>query len=190
MLKIESVNLVGNSLGGTIALHLANRYPRQFKRIAFMGTSGVPFKITPKLDAIRGFYSDPSVEKMTEMISWFIYNLKAFSEDITTIAQMRFEAAMDPKVIRSYQAMFSGPRQQQSDARVLPDEALAHIKQPCLLIHGRDDMIVPLDTSLYLLQKLPKVQLHVYGQCSHWTQIEYADSFHNLLHQFFMEDAH
>jgi len=190
VLKIESINLVGNSLGGNIALHLANRYPRRFKRIAFMGSSGVPFKITPKLNAVRGFYSDPSAEKMSEIVSGFFYNPKAFSEDITTIAQMRFEAAMDPKTIRSYQAIFSSPHQQQLDARVLPDEALARIKQPCLLIHGRDDSIVPLDTSLYLLQKLSQVQLHVYGQSGHWTQIEYADSFHKLLHQFFMEDAH
>jgi len=102
---------------------------------------------------------------------------------------MRIEAALDPKVNRSYQVIFSGDRQKHLDARVLPDEALARIQQPCLLIHGRDDMIVPLDTSLYLLQKLPKVQMHVYGQAGHWTQLEHADSFHNLLHQFFMEDA-
>lgn len=126
-LRIESVNLVGNSLGGAIALHLANRYPRRFKRIAFMGKSGVPFKITPKLDAIRGFYSEPSVEKMIEMISWFIYNLQAFDEDFTTIAQMRFDAAMDPKVRHSYLAMFPAPRQRHIDDCVLPDEALARI---------------------------------------------------------------
>lgn len=97
---------------------------------------------------------------------------------------------MDPKVRHSYLAMFPAPRQRHIDECVLPDEALARIDHPCLIIHGRDDTIVPLGTSLYLLQKLPKVQLHVYGQCSHWTQIEYADNFHQLLLQFFSEDGH
>ena len=189
VLKIESINLVGNSLGGNIALHLASRYPGRFKRIALMGSSGVPFKITPRLNAVRGFYSAPSAEKMSEIVSGFFYDPKTFSGDIATIAKMRFEAAMDPKTIRSYQAIFSSPHQQQLDARLVPDEALARIKHPCLLIHGRDDTIVPLDTSLYLLQRLHEVQLHVYGRSGHWTQIEYADGFHDLLRQFFMKDA-
>jgi 2-hydroxymuconate-semialdehyde hydrolase len=188
-LDIESVNLVGNSMGGNVSLHLAHRYPRRFKRIALMGSSGVRFKMPPTLDALRGFYSDPSAESMLKVVSGFFYDPKAFGEDIATIAKMRFETAMDPKAIRSYQAMFSGSRQQQLDARALTDEALAAIEQPCLLIHGRDDQIVPLETSMALLQKLSNVELHVYGKSGHWTQIEYADSFHDLLHRFFTDKA-
>ena len=100
---------------------------------------------------------------------------------------MRFEAAIDPMVSRSYEAMFPGSRRQQLDARALSDEALARIKQPYFLIHGRDDRIAPLDTSLPLLEKLPDVQSRVYGQSGRWMQIEYADSFHNLLNQLFLE---
>lgn len=188
-LRIETAHLVGNSLGGAIALHLAHRHPKRFERIALMGPVGVPFTMNPKLDAIWGFYSAPSVEKMAEMISWFAYRPSAFSEDLGTIARMRFEAAMSPGVQRSYETMFPAPRQRHIDDCVLPDEALAGIGQPCLVIHGRDDTIVPLETSLCLLQKLPNVQLHIYGQCSHWTQIEYADSFHELLLRFFRGDG-
>lgn len=188
-LGLERVHLVGNSLGGAIALHLASRHPRRFKRIALMGSVGVPFTMNPKLDAIWGFYTDPSVEKMREMIRWFAYRPETFSEDLGTIARMRYDAAMDPKVRHSYQTMFPAPRQRHIDACVLADEALERIAHPCLLIHGRDDLIVPLETSLYLLQKLPDVRLHVFGQCSHWTQIEYADEFERLLRQFFLVDG-
>ncbi|MBI2960222.1 MAG: alpha/beta fold hydrolase [Betaproteobacteria bacterium] len=189
VLDIERTNLVGNSMGGNIALHLAHRHPGRFKRIALMGSSGVPLKITPKLGALRGFFSEPSAERMSQIVSGFFYNPEAFSEEIRTVARLRLEAAKDPRVGRSYQAIFSGSPQKQLDARALPDEVLERIEHPCLLIHGRDDMIVPLGTSLYLLQKLPKVQLHVYGRAGHWTQLEYADSFHNLLRRFFIEDA-
>lgn len=184
-LGLGSVHLVGNSMGGAIALHLAHRHPGRFKRIALMGPVGVPFPITPRLDIIWGFYTRPSVELMTEMISWFAYNPTAFSEDLSEIGRMRFEAAMDPQVRRSYQAMFPAPRQRHIDDCILPDHALGQVAHPCLIIHGRDDTIVPLETSLYLLQKLPRVQLHIFGQCSHWTQIEYTDEFHNLLLEFF-----
>lgn len=184
-LKMESVHLVGNSLGGAIALHLAHRHAARFKRIALMGSVGVPVGLNPKLDAIWGFYADPSVEKMKTMIGWFAYRPETFRDDLATIAQMRFDAAMDPKVRHSYEAMFPAPRQRHLDAMVLPDAALERISHTCLVIHGRDDGIVPLETSLYLLQRLPAVQLHVFGQCSHWTQIEYTDNFEQLLRGFF-----
>ena len=154
-----------------------------------MGSVGVPFAMNAKLDAIWGFYTNPSVEKMREMIGWFAYRPETFSEDLGTIARMRYDAAMDPKVRRSYQTMFPAPRQRHVDACVLADEALERIEHPCLLIHGRDDLIVPLETSLYLLQKLPDVRLHVFGQCSHRTQIEYAEEFERLLRDFFLEEA-
>ena len=48
---------------------------------------------------------------------------------------------------------------------------------------------MPLETSLYLLQKLPAVRLHVFGQCSHWTQIEYAEELERLLRDFFLEET-
>jgi len=188
-LGLGSVHLVGNSMGGAIALQLAHRHPGRIKRIVLMGPSGAPFRLNPKLDAIWGFYARPSVELMTEMINWFAYDPKAFSQDLSEIARMRFEAAMDPQVRRTYQAMFPAPRQRYIDDYVLPDQALAQVTHPCLIIHGRDDPIVPLETSLYLLQKLPRVQLHVFGQCSHWTQIEYPEDFHNLLLGFFRENV-
>ncbi len=91
---------------------------------------------------------------------------------------------MNPDVERSFQAMFPAPRQRVIDDLVVPDLALRRMTQPILLVHGRDDRIVPLETSLYLLQRLPKAQLHVWGQCSHWTQIEYARQFNQLVAQF------
>jgi 2-hydroxymuconate-semialdehyde hydrolase len=80
--------------------------------------------------------------------------------------------------------MFPPPRQQHVDALVVPEDAIARIGQPVLLVHGRDDVIVPLDTSLTLLRQLPRVQLHVFGQCSHWVQIEQRDAFNALVRWF------
>lgn len=55
---------------------------------------------------------------------------------------------------------------------------------PILLVHGRDDVVVPLETSLWLLPRLPRVQLHVFGQCSHWVQIEKREGFNALVSSF------
>lgn len=180
----ETAHVVGNSLGGGIALHLANRYPQRVKRVALCGAIGVPFKINPKLDTIWGFFGNPSVEKMAEIISWFAYRPETLKDQLASIAKTRYDMAMDPGVVRSFKAMFPAPRQKHIDDFVLPDATLATIKHPVFLIHGRDDVIVPVETSFYLLQKLPNVRMHIFGQCSHWTLVEFANEFERQLRDF------
>ena len=63
------------------------------------------------------------------------------------------------------------------------------IKQPTLVIHGREDQIIPLQSSLTLANWIDDAQLHVFGRCGHWTQIEHADRFCQLLENFFAEAA-
>ncbi|WP_027414978.1 alpha/beta fold hydrolase [Aneurinibacillus terranovensis] len=44
--------------------------------------------------------------------------------------------------------------------------------------HGREDQVIPLqETSLKMAQLLPNVELHVFSQCGHWTQIEKTKEF-------------
>jgi 2-hydroxymuconate-semialdehyde hydrolase len=183
--QLEKVHLVGNSMGGAIALYLMLEAPERFERVVLMGPIGTPHKITPELDRLWGFYDDPSVKMFRHIVRWFVYDDTFIADRLDTIAQTRFEAAMNPDVQRSFKAMFPAPRQTVIDDLVVPELALRRMDQSVLLVHGRDDKIVPLETSLYLLQHLSKVQLHVFGQCSHWTQIEFARQFNQLLVQFF-----
>ncbi len=184
-LKIDKVHLVGNSMGGAIALHLLMDAPERFKRVVHMGPIGTPHTITPGLDRLWGFYEDPSVQMFRNLIRWFVYDETFLADRLDSIAKTRYEAAMNPEVERSFKAMFPAPRQTVIDDLVVSELALRRMDQPTLLVHGRDDHIVPMETSLYLLEHLPNAQLHVYGQCSHWIQVEYAQSFNQLLAQFF-----
>ncbi len=187
-LEIKRTHLVGNSLGGAIALHLLVEAPERIDRVVLMGPVGAPFRLPPELDRIWGFYEDPSAEGMAQMIRWFAYDESFIEDQLDNISKMRFEAAMNPAVRRSYEAMFPQPRQQIVDDLVLPSATLRRIQQQVLLIHGLNDPIVPVETSYYLAQHLPRVKMMIYGQCSHWTQVEYRDSFHSLLLSFFNDE--
>jgi 2-hydroxymuconate-semialdehyde hydrolase len=186
-LEIKRTHLVGNSLGGAIALHLVAEAPERFDRIALMGSAGAPFRLTTELDRIWGFYEDPSSETMEQIIRWFAYDESFIADQLKKISRMRFEAAMNSDVRRSYEAMFPQPRQHIVDNLVLPSATLQRIQQQVLLVHGLNDPIVPVETSYYLVQHLPRVQMMIFGQCSHWTQVEYRDRFHSLLLNFFNE---
>lgn len=184
-LEVKNVHLVGNSLGGAVALHLLAEAPDRIDRVVLMGSAGAPFRLTPELDRVWGFYEDPSAEAMAQIIRWFAYDESFIKDNLNSISKMRFEAAMNSAVRRSYEAMFPPLRQRIVDDLVLPSATLRRIQQQVLLVHGLNDPIVPVETSYYFAKHLPRVKMMIYGQCSHWTQVEYRDSFHSLLLHFF-----
>lgn len=185
-LGLKDVHLVGNSLGGAIALHLVLRRPDLFSKVVLMGPAGAPFEITRELDMIWGFYDEPSRHLMKSAISWFAYDPDFLGDQLESIAEMRFEAAMRPEIRAAFASMFPRPRQASVDALVVPVADLRRVRQPVLLVHGVDDFIVPLATSDHLLRHLGgPVQAHYYKRCSHWTQVEFKASFNRLIDEFF-----
>lgn len=182
-LGLERASLVGNSLGGAVALRVATRHPERVERLVLMGSVGVPFPITEGLDAVWGYV--PSPVRMRAVMDYF-----AFSRELVTdeLADVRYRASIEPGVQEAYAAMFPAPRQRWVDAMVTPDEDLAALPHPTLLVHGREDRVIPLANSLRLLELIPRAQLHVFGQCGHWSQIEHARDFVALLLHFLATD--
>lgn len=83
--------------------------------------------------------------------------------------------------------MFPAPRQNGIEDLATPEDQIAGITAPTLIVHGRDDKVIPLDNAYRFHQLIDNSQLHVYGQCGHWTQIEKADEFSQLVSNFLAE---
>jgi len=177
---IQKAHVVGNSLGCSIALELLLEYPERFGRVVLMGPGGTPnTKLSPELARAKGFYDNPSEKKMRQIMGWFVYDVEKLAPEIDSLAATRYETAMRPEIHLSNESIFA------TAAVPVPVTALKRIQNPILLVHGRDDMVCSVESSYYLLSHLQNVQLHVYGQCGHWTQIENQESFNNLIQNYF-----
>jgi pimeloyl-ACP methyl ester carboxylesterase len=177
---VQRCHLVGNSLGGALSLGLAVREPQLVDRIVLMGAAGVSFPVTRGLEAVWGY--EPSFEAMRELIAeHFAYDRSLATDDLV---RLRFEASRQPGFHESYSAMFPAPYQRHLDALTTPDAEIAAIASPTLLIHGREDKVVPLGASLRMFELLPDAELHVFGRCGHWTMIERRDDFNALVLRF------
>lgn len=178
-LDLKQVSLVGNSFGGAVALRFAVLHPERVGRLVFMGSVGVPFPITEALDAVWGY--QPSLQTMRRLLDYFAYSRELVTDEL---ARIRYEASMRPGFQESFSAMFPAPRQRWVDAMSTPDEQIARIACPTLIVHGRDDQVIPLATSLRLHELIDDSELHVFGRCGHWTQIEKAGPFAGLVADF------
>ena len=183
-LEIEQADLVGNSFGGALALALAIRHPTRVRRLVLMGSVGVPFTITPGLEAVWGY--TPSLARMRELLDIFAFDRKLATNEL---AQLRYEASIRPGFQESFAAMFPAPRQRWVDAMTSAEGDIRRIVHETLVVHGREDQVIPLATSLTLSSWIPRAQLHVFGQCGHWTQIEHAARFTQLVGNFLAEAA-
>lgn len=181
-LDLPQVDLVGNSFGGAISLALAIRHPHRVRRIVLMGAAGLEFEMTPALEAVWGY--TPSVENMKAIMAEFAYNQALLSDEL---ARMRYEASARPGVQEAYAAMFPAPRQRWLAALASRDEDIAALPHETLVLHGREDRVVPVANSLRLAGLIPRAQFHQYGQCGHWTQIEHAARFVRLVDDFLAE---
>jgi 2-hydroxymuconate-semialdehyde hydrolase len=179
---IAKTHLVGNSFGGGLALALAIRHPERVERLVLMGSVGVPFEITPGLDAVWGY--TPSFENMRTIMDLFAYDRNLVSDEL---AKLRYEASIQPGFQESYSQMFPAPRQRWVDGMTSPEHAIKVLPHDTLVIHGREDRIIPPANSITLANWIPRSQLHIFGQCGHWTQIEHAKRFANLLNDFFAD---
>lgn len=182
-LELEQVDLVGNSFGGALALALAIRHPRRVRRLVLMGSVGVPFPITDGLDAVWGY--EPSIEAMRALLDLFAFDRGLVNDEL---AELRYKASIRPGYQESYAAMFPAPRQRWVDAMASPEDAIAALPHRTLILHGREDKVIPPANALRLFDLIPDAQVHMFGRCGHWTQIEHAGRFNRLLLDFLGED--
>lgn len=101
---VEQADVVGNSFGGALSLALAIRAPQRVRRLVLMGSVGVPFPITPGLDAVWGY--QPSLATMKRLLDVFAYSRALVTDEL---AELRYQASIRPGFQESFSAMFPAP---------------------------------------------------------------------------------
>jgi 2-hydroxymuconate-semialdehyde hydrolase len=170
----KKVSIIGNSFGGAIALHVAKRRPDLINKLIMMGSMGTDHYIADGLDKVWGY--TPSFENMKDLIKLFAYD-QSMAEN-GDLVEMRYQSSQQEGFQESFSAMFPAPRQKHVSAMALTIDQLQKIEFPTLVIHGRDDQVIPLEeTSFRLARALPNAQLVVFPECGHWVQIEKTKEF-------------
>jgi pimeloyl-ACP methyl ester carboxylesterase len=180
-LGIDRAHLVGNSFGGAIALRIATQHPDRVGKLVLMGSMGVEFPITEGLDNVWGY--DGTLEGMKKVMGFFAYDKSLTGEEL---AQVRYEGATQPGFQESFSSMFPAPRQRWVEAMAVPEKEIGELPHRTLVVHGREDQVIPLQNSYRLEELIDKADLAVFSHCGHWSMIERRDDFNRLVRDFFL----
>jgi pimeloyl-ACP methyl ester carboxylesterase len=176
-LGLDKVNFVGNSMGGRISLTVAAGHPERIDKLILMGALGTRVPPSDGLLAVRAY--QPGFENMRDMIrTYFTYD-ESFAPD--ELAQRRYDASIAPGVQERYARMFADS---QNNALTVTEDDLRGIPHETLILHGREDLVIPFANGLRLFELLPNAQLHGFSRCGHWVQVEHAAEFNRLVGDF------
>lgn len=178
-LNIEQADLVGNSFGGSLALSMAIKHPDRLRKLVMMGPMGVEFELTAGLDQAWGY--EPSPEAMYDLLRTFCYDKSYASEEL---AKVRYSASVEEGFQEAFSSMFPAPRQNGVDDLSFTDEEIKKVSKKTLIVHGREDQVIPVENAYRLINLIDDAELHIFGHCGHWTQIEKSIEFGNLLKNF------
>ncbi len=166
----KNLNLLGNSLGGHVALVHALRHPERIKSITLTGSSGLFENGMGDTYPKRGDYD--YIRKKTELT---FYDPKIASKELVDevyeIVNNRLKAL---KIIALAK----------SAIRNNLGEELNQIKQPTLLIWGNNDSITPPFVGREFQRLIPNSELHFIDKCGHAPMMETPDEFNAILHKF------
>jgi pimeloyl-ACP methyl ester carboxylesterase len=189
-LGIDEFHLLGNSLGGAAALGMAIAQPKRVRRLVLMAPGGgwLPTGPTPtegQKAMFRYFNGEgPTVAKMKDFVRTMVADGRKFDD---TDIQRRYEASLDPSHAEFYHLYNAAFAKRGGMDPLWKD--LDKITASTLLLWGRDDRTITLDGSWIMLKNIRKVQLHVFGGCGHWVQVERKADFERLVSDFLSEDA-
>ena len=191
-LDIESAHVVGNSLGGAVALRMALEQPQRVGRIVLMGPGGIGMsqgKPTDGLKRLLGYYGGegPTLQKLRSFIREdLVFDGSQVSEELV---RERFEASTDPEVVAN--PPLRPPKDVEAFKRLdfLLDARLPTLANPTLVLWGTEDRVNPSSGALALQAKLPACDVYLFSRTGHWVQWERADEFNAVVAAFLGVDA-
>ncbi len=185
-LGIEKAHFVGNSLGGGTAVRFALRYPDRAGRLVLMAPGGLGLNVfaPDPTEGVKKLYRfaappGPSKEKLADFLRTLVYDQKLVTDELV---DERYVAASDPDSLRAMASMGASFAADPEEGMLWRE---AHrLRQRVLLVWGREDRVNPLDGALTALKLIPRAQLHVFGRCGHWAQLEKFAEFNRIAMDF------
>jgi 2-hydroxy-6-oxonona-2,4-dienedioate hydrolase len=183
-LGIEKAAIVGNSMGGVALQQFLTDYPDRVSHFVTMGTSApgygmfVPGGLTEGIRILTETYADPSPENFRRLVRIMVYDASFVTDEL---CRARSEAALaNPKHLENWLS----PKRNGAHGGDAMIAALSTVAVPALLVHGRDDRVVPMENTMRLNAMMQNSRALIFNHCGHWAQIEHAAEFNAVLDNF------
>ena len=168
--EIDNAILLGNSLGGHIALYFTKHYPEKVKALILTGSSGLYEKAMGDSFPKRGNYE--YIEQKAQQV---FYDPKTATKELVDDV---YETVNDRiKALKTLSIAKSAIRHNMAND-------LLHMQQPACLIWGKQDGVTPPEVAEDFNKLLPNSDLFWIDKCGHAAMMEKPEEFNTILHNW------
>ncbi len=165
-----NMTVLGNSLGGHVALVYSLKNQHNIHSMVLTGSSGLYENAMGGSYPKRGDY-----EYMKKKVEYTFYDPATATKELVDEV---FEITNDRMKVLKTLAMAK------SAIRHNMRKDISKIEVPVCLIWGKDDKITPPEVAEEFLQLLPKAELHWIDKCGHAPMMEQSEEFNMILEGF------
>jgi pimeloyl-ACP methyl ester carboxylesterase len=187
--NIERASLIGNSLGGAVALRFAIQFPDKLEKLVLVDSAGLGQEMNfvmrlVTLPLIGELLTRPSREGIARMMKEMVYDPALITdESVEQFYQMASLPGWQKYYLSTLRGMGNilGPRTEIVKSIL---DNLASITAPTLIIWGQQDRILPVADAYVAHEKIPNTELKIFDCCGHVPQFEHPDEFNTLVLEF------
>jgi 4,5:9,10-diseco-3-hydroxy-5,9,17-trioxoandrosta-1(10),2-diene-4-oate hydrolase len=190
VMNINKASMVGNSMGGLLALALTLKHPDRVSKLVLEGSAGLRKDIAwflrfMTLPGIGEIITTPTRKTTKSLLKQILYDTSLIKPNlIEMIYQFRKEPGNRAAMLAIIR---TGVSLKGLDTELIFIDRLAEIKVPILLLWGRNDKIVPVHHAEYAANYAANIQLHIFERCGHWPHMEFHEEFNDLVVDFCAE---
>ena len=171
--KIAKATLVGNSLGGWIALDFARQHPEMVEKLVLVDAAGLSFESAPPTVNLN----PASLDDTKKVLSVVFYNQAMVTDLAAAVVFARHLKDNDGYTIRRVIDGFTSSNQ-------LEDTKLSSVHVPTLVVWGADDALLPLSMGERFHVGISGSKLIAIKECGHIPELEKPEDFNRALLDF------
>lgn len=191
---VEALNLdrliaVGNSMGAATSLRLAALAPNRVAGLVLANSAAVGPEVTPvfrifTLPFLGEVMNKPSEKGVDLQIKAIVKNASCVWPELRAAVRRNLSKQGGTAAFLATLRATMGLRGQNTEVWQKSRDIVAALTCPALILHGRDDGVLPYKNSELLAGLSPKAQVQIFDNCGHTPQIEKPDAFNGALADF------
>ncbi len=176
VIGVDSVHLIGNSLGGAIAIRFALAYPDQVKSLNLMAPGGIEDQ--------PSYFSMPGMAIMKEVFTGGP-NKDALEQFIRR-GLVYDDKHVDEQLVNERWGIFQQQNMQVINTMVVPnmEDQLGELNCPIIAFWGANENMMPETGIAKLTKKCSNIRLTIVSECGHWVMVEHKDLFNRMTLDF------